>query len=90
MPRYLIERDIPGLGRLPNQAIQEISRKSCQVLQELGPSVQWCESYVTADRMYCIYLAPEEALVREHAIRGGFPADKILRVTRILDPTTAE
>jgi len=90
MPRYLIERDIPGLGRLPAPALQELARKSCQVLRELGPAVQWVESFVTADTMYCVYLAPEEALLREHAIRGGFPADRISRVSRVIDPTTAE
>ncbi len=90
MPRYMIERDLPGIGRFSPADLQEVARKSCRVLRELGPSVQWLESFVTADRLYCVYLAPEEALLREHAIRGGFPADRVHRVVGMMDPVTAE
>lgn len=90
MPKYMIERNIPGAGRLTQAELRQISQKSCGVLADLGPSVQWVESFVTQDRIYCVYLAPDEALVREHAVRGGFPADQVHRVTRMIDPTTAE
>jgi Protein of unknown function (DUF4242) len=90
MPKYLIERNIPGAGTLSGAELQAIARKSCAVLGELGPAVQWLESFVTQDRIYCVYLAQDEALVREHAIRGGFPANQINRISRVIDPSTAE
>jgi uncharacterized protein DUF4242 len=90
MPKYLIEREIPGAGRLPTQELQTIARKSCDVLHNLGPQIQWLESYVTEDKLYCVYIAPDEKTVREHAIQGGFPANKISRIKMVIDPTTAE
>jgi len=90
MPKYVIEREIPGAGQLSAAELQAISAKSCGVLQTLGPSVQWLESYVTDDKVYCVYIAPSEALVREHARLGGFPADRVSQVRSIMDPTTAE
>lgn len=90
MPRYVIERDIPGAGDLSQQQLKEISNTSCGVLQAMGPQIQWVESFVTGDRVYCIYLAPDEDTVREHARRGGFPANRVSRVHSVIDPTTAE
>ena len=90
MPKYVIEREIPGAGQLSSEELQAISQKSCGVLSELGPQIQWVQSYVTGDKVYCVYIAPNESLVREHARRGGFPADRISEVTTIIDPTTAE
>ena len=90
MPRYIIEREIPGAGALSNQELQAISQKSCGVLSNLGPQIQWQESYVTDDKIYCVYLAPNEAMVREHAEQGGFPANSVSEVKTIIDPTTAE
>ncbi|QTT89332.1 DUF4242 domain-containing protein [Pseudomonas chlororaphis] len=90
MPKFVIERDIPGAGALSAQDLQGISQKSCKVLDELGPQVQWLHSYVTGDKIYCVYIAPDEELIREHARQGGFPADRVSRVTSIIDPTTAE
>ncbi|MCM2336318.1 MAG: DUF4242 domain-containing protein [Pseudomonas sp.] len=90
MPRYVIERDIPGAGALGAEQLQGISAKSCGVLQELGPSIQWVHSYVTDDKIYCVYIAPDEAMVREHAARGGFPANRVSQVREVIDPTTAE
>lgn len=90
MPKFVIERAIPGLGALKPAELQSISQKSCGVLQELGPDVQWVQSYVTGGKMYCIYNAASEELVKEHARRGGFPADTVSRVTTTIDPTTAE
>jgi hypothetical protein len=90
MPKFVIERAIPGLGALKPAELQSISQKSCGVLQELGPDVQWVQSYVTGDKMYCIYRAANEELVREHARRGGFPANSVAQITTIIDPTTAE
>lgn len=90
MPKYVIERDIPGAGALGAEALQDISAKSCGVLQELGPSIQWVQSYVTDDKIYCVYIAPDEAMVREHAARGGFPANRVSQVREVIDPTTAE
>ena len=90
MPKYVIEREIPGAGKLTSAEIQGISAKSCSVLNTLGPSIQWVESYVTDDKIYCVYIAPNEALVREHAKLGGFPANKVSQVRRMIDPTTAE
>lgn len=90
MPRFLIERTIPAAGELSPADLQVIARKSCDVLRQLGPEIQWVQSYVTADRFFCVYLAPDASTIREHACRGGFPADRILEVRTIVDPTTAE
>ena len=90
MPKYVIEREIPGAGKLTAEQLHDISKKSCGVLQQLGPQIQWIESYVTDDKVYCVYLAPNEALVREHAKQGGFPANRISVVREVIDPTTAE
>ncbi len=90
MPKYVIEREMPGLGKLTPAELKGASQKSCAVLRELGPSVQWLHSYVTEDKLYCVYIAPDEAAVREHARRGGFPANRISQVKTVIDPTTAE
>ncbi len=90
MPKYIIEREIPGAGALTSQDLQGISQKSCGVLSAMGPSIQWLESYVTDDKVYCVYIAPDEATVRAHAEQGGFPANRISEVKTIIDPTTAE
>ena len=90
MPKFLIEREIPGAGDLSAQELQAISQKSCGVLREMGPQIQWVESYVTGDKVYCVYIAPDEAAVREHARRGGFPANRVSEIRRMIDPTTAE
>lgn len=90
MPKYVIERELPGAGKLSPQQLGDISGKSCSVLNELGPQIQWLHSYVTADKIYCVYIAPSEDLVREHAKRGGFPANRISKIATIIDPTTAE
>jgi hypothetical protein len=90
MPRYVIERDIPGIGNSTPDQFSAISQKSCDVLRQLGPTIQWLQSYVTADKIYCVYIAPDEHSIREHAKRGGFPANHVAEVTSIIDPTTAE
>ncbi len=90
MPQYVIEREIPGAGDMTPQQLQAVSQTSCGVLQKLGPSIQWVHSYVTGDKIYCIYNAPDEKLIREHAAQGGFPANRISEVKSIIDPTTAE
>lgn len=90
MPKFLIERDIPGAGKLSPQELQAISQKSCSVLNALGPQIQWVESYVTPDKVYCVYIAPNEDLVREHARQGGFPANRISEIKSVIDPTTSE
>jgi hypothetical protein len=90
MPKYIIERNIPNAGALSAQDLHDISQKSCNVLSEMGPKIQWLESYVTDDKVYCVYIAPNEAAVKEHAEKGGFPADRISPVRTIIDPTTAE
>ena len=90
MPRYVIEREIPGAGKLSPQELQAISQKSCSVLDQLGPKIQWVQSFVTGDKIYCVYIAPDEAMVREHARQGGFPANSVAEVKSIIDPTTAE
>ena len=90
MPKFVIEREIPGLGNLSDAEVKEIARKSVAVLRGLGPDIQWLQSYVTGDKMYCVYLAPDEASIREHAKRGGFPANRISAVRRLVDPSTAE
>jgi len=88
MPKYVIEREIPGAGNLSQQELQIISQKSCNVLAGMGPQIQWMQSYVTSDKIYCVYLAPDEAAVREHARRGGFPANRISEVKSMINPTT--
>ena len=90
MPKFVIEREIPGAGELSATQRQDISATSCSVLRDLGASIQWVESYVTQDKIYCVYIAPSEALVLEHARRGGFPANKVSEVRARIDPTTAE
>lgn len=90
MPKFVIEREIPGAGKLSPKELQAISQKSCGVLRELGPQVQWVHSYVTDDKIYCVYIAPDEAAVRKHAEMGGFPANSISEVRSVIDPTTAE
>ena len=90
MPKYIIERELPGAGSLGDDEIQGISQKSCQVLNELGPQIQWVESFVTDDKIYCVYIAPNKELIEKHAQEGGFPANKISQVRRKIDPTSAE
>ncbi len=90
MPKFVIERDIPNAGSLTQQQLQEIAGKSCGVLHAMGPDIQWLHSYVAKDKVYCVYIAPDEAKVREHAKRGGFPANRVEEVKTIIDPTTAE
>jgi hypothetical protein len=90
MPKYVIERDIPGAGKLSAADLHGISAKSCGVLQTMGPTIQWVQSYVTDDKIYCIYIAPNEAMVREHAKLGGFPVNRVSLVHEIIDPTTAD
>ncbi|OQY58858.1 MAG: hypothetical protein B6245_09695 [Desulfobacteraceae bacterium 4572_88] len=90
MPKYIIEREIPGAGNLSGEELQGISQKSCGVLCEMGPQIQWVESYVTNDKIYCVYIAPNEEAVQEHAQKGGFPANRISEVKSVINPTTAE
>ena len=90
MPQYLIERNIPGAGKLSAADLKAISQKSCGVLNKMGPQIQWVQSYVTGDQVHCVYRAPNEEMVREHAKQGGFPADKVSEIKHIIDPTTAE
>jgi hypothetical protein len=90
MPKYVIEREIPGAGKLTAQQLREISQKSCGVLRNMGPQIQWVQSYVTGDKVYCVYIAPSEEAVREHARQGGFPANRVSEVKQVIDPTTAE
>jgi cell division inhibitor SulA len=90
MPKYLIEREIPGAGNMTPQQLQAVSQTSCGVLQKLGPQIQWLHSYVTGDKIYCVYIAPNEEMVREHAQQGGFPANRISEIKTMIDPTTAE
>jgi hypothetical protein len=90
MPKYVIEREIPGAGDLSAEQLQGVSQTSCRVLNQLGPQIQWVQSYVTGDKIYCVYIAPNEDMVREHASLGGFPANSISEVKNIIDPTTAE
>ncbi len=90
MPKFVIEREIPGAGKLSSEQLHAISQTSCGVLREMGPQIQWLESYVTDDKVYCVYIAPDEAVVREHATRGGFPANRVSQVRSTIDPTTAE
>ena len=90
MPKFVIEREIPGAGKLTPEQLQAVSQKSCGVLKSMGPQIQWLQSYVTDDKIYCIYIAPDEETVRQHAQQGGFPANSIARVRSIIDPTTRE
>ena len=90
MPKFVIEREIPGVGGLSSEQYKAIAQKSCAVLREVSPSVQWLESFVTSDKVYCVYIASDEAAIQEHAKRGGFPANRISAVTRMIDPTTSE
>ena len=90
MPKYVIERDVPGIGNATPDQVQAISQQSRSILNRLGPTIQWLHSYVTADKIYCIYIAPDEKMVREHAEQGGFPATRISEVKSVIDPTTAE
>lgn len=90
MPRYLIKRDIPGAGTMSPQELQGASQKSCGVLQQLGPNIQWVQSYVTNDTIHCVYIAPSEDLIRQHAAQAGFPANEIMEIKAVIDPTTAE
>lgn len=90
MPKFVIERELPGAGKLSPDQLQAISQKSCGVLHELGPQIQWIQSFVTEDKIYCIYIAPDEATVRRHAEMGGFPANSIAQVRAVIDPTTSE
>lgn len=90
MPKYIIEREIPGAGKLSPDELRGISQKSCNVLRALGPEIQWLESFVANDKLYCVYIAPSVDLVRKHATQGGFPANRIEEVKTVIDPTTAE
>jgi hypothetical protein len=90
MPKFVIEREIPKAGKLSTEQLQAISQTSCGVLREMGPQIQWLQSYVTDDKVYCIYIAPDEDAVRQHAQKGGFPANRVARVRTVIDPTTAE
>jgi hypothetical protein len=90
MPKFVIEREIPGAGKLSPADLHAISQKSCGVLQNMGPKIQWLQSYVTDNKIYCVYIAPDEATVREHAKQGGFPANQVSRVMTVIDPTTSE
>jgi len=90
MPKFIIERDLPGAGQLAPAQLTQTAQTSCNVLRELGPEIQWLESYVTDDKIYCVYIAPSAEIIAEHARRGGFPANKISQVRTVIDPTTAE
>ena len=90
MPKFVIEREIPGAGKLSPEQLQAISQKSCSVLREMGPQIQWLHSYVTDDKIYCVYIAPDEDTIRKHAQMGGFPANRISQIQSIIDPTTSE
>ena len=90
MPKFVIEREIPGAGSMSADQLQAISQKSCFVLRDLGPQIQWLHSYVTDNKIYCVYIAPNEEMVRQHAKQGGFPANSVAQVRRVIDPTTAE
>jgi hypothetical protein len=90
MPKYVIEREIPGAGKLTADQLKAISQKSCAVLRQMGPQIQWLESFVTDDKVYCVYVAPDADAVRQHAALGGFPANRISEIKQVIDPTTAE
>jgi len=90
MPRFIVERDLPGAGQMTDEQLHDISQKSCDVLMEMGPEIQWLNSYVTNDKVYCLYIAPNKDLVYEHSKRGGFPANLVSEVKNVIDPTTAD
>ncbi|HYH01057.1 MAG TPA: DUF4242 domain-containing protein [Terriglobales bacterium] len=90
MPKYVIEREIPGIGQFTPDQLQAASQTSCNVLRKLGPEIQWVHSYVTGDKLYCVYISPNEQLIRQHASEGGFPANRVSEVKEVIDPTTAE
>ncbi|WP_207432085.1 DUF4242 domain-containing protein [Sabulibacter ruber] len=90
MPKFVIEREIPGAGTLTPDQLKSISQTSCGVLSNMGPQIQWLQSYVTGDKIYCVYIAPDEEMIREHARQGGFPANSVKQVSTVIDPTTAE
>jgi hypothetical protein len=90
MPKYMIERELPGIGQAPKEAYKEGAQKSCSVLEELGPEIQWIQSYVTGDKLYCVYVAPNEEMIKKHAEKAGIPADKVSEIKVIIDPSTAE
>jgi len=90
MPKFVIERELPGAGKLSAGDLKGVSQKSCDVLRKMGPSIQWIESYVTDDKIYCVYIAPDAALIKEHAKQGGFPANRVSQVRTVIDPTTAD
>jgi hypothetical protein len=90
MPRYIIERELPGAGKLSQQDLQAVSQKSCSVLDNLGPSIQWVESFVTEDKIYCVYQAPNKEIIQQHAEQGGFPANRIEEIRNVISPVTAE
>ncbi|HUK24499.1 MAG TPA: DUF4242 domain-containing protein [Terriglobales bacterium] len=90
MPKYVIERDLPGAGKLKPEELQAVSQKSCSILRNMGPEIQWVHSYVTGDKIYCVYIAPNEDMIRKHAQEGGFPANRISEVKSMIDPTTSE
>ena len=90
MPKYVIERELPGAGKLTRDELKELAKKSNSVLRDIGPQIQWVESYVTDDKIYCVYVAPNEELIREHAKRGGFPANSVKEIRTIIDPRTGE
>jgi hypothetical protein len=90
MPKYIIEREIPDAGKLSSEQLQGISQKSCGVLRNIGPEIQWLHSYVTDDKLYCVYIAPDEETIRKHAMQGGFPANRVSQIRTVIDPTTAE
>jgi hypothetical protein len=90
MPKFIIEREVPGAGKLSPQELQSLAKKSCNILRDMGPKIQWVQSFVTDDKLYCEYIAPSEEEVREHAQKGGFPANRVSRVSSVIDPTTEE
>ena len=90
MPKYVIERELPGAGKLTPEQLHSVAQKSCGILTEMGPQIQWIQSYVTDDKIYCVYIAPDEATVRKHAQMGGFPANRVSQVRAVIDPTTSE
>ena len=90
MPKFLIEREVPGAGNRTPEDLQQVAQKSCGVLKELGPQIQWVHSFVTDDKVYCVYIAPDEDAIRQHAEKAGFPANRISRISSVIDPTTAE
>lgn len=90
MPKYVIEREVPGVGKMSPEELSTLSQKSCSVLNEMGPQIQWVQSYVTDNKIYCVYIAPNEEMIREHAQRGGFPANQVTQIKSVIDPTTSE